>query len=255
MSDDKKSDAAKPEPTDRLVTTKHKARLDGETISYTVTCGTVVIREDGDNDGKREANKPKAEMFFIAYVKDGVKDPAKRPLTFSFNGGPGSSSVWLHLGVLGPKRVAVDQDGFAPPPPYKLVDNEHSIFSDTDLVFIDPIGTGYSRMLDGEKIKEFHSYQRDIESVGAFIRLFTSRHQRWASPKFIAGESYGTTRAAGLSSHLQEKYSLNLNGLMLFSTALEFSALRFAEGHDLAHVLFLPTYAATAWYHGKIDPA
>ena len=255
MSDDKKNDAARVEPTDRLVATKHKIRLDGETISYTVTCGTVVIREDGDNDGKREANKPKAEMFFIAYVKDGVKDPAKRPLTFSFNGGPGSSSVWLHLGVLGPKRVSVDQDGFAPPPPYKLVDNEHSIFSDTDLVFIDPIGTGYSRMLDGEKIKEFHSYQRDIESVGAFIRLYTSRHQRWASPKFIAGESYGTTRAAGLSSHLQEKYSLNLNGLMLFSTALEFSALRFAEGHDLAHVLFLPTYAATAWYHGKIDPA
>lgn len=255
MSEDKKNEAAKVEPADRLVTTKHKIKLDGETISYTVTCGTVVIREDGDNEGKREANKPKAEMFFIAYVKDGVKDPAKRPLTFSFNGGPGSSSVWLHLGVLGPKRVAVDQEGFAPPPPYHLVDNEHSVFSETDLVFIDPIGTGYSRMLDGEKIKEFHSYQRDIDSVGAFIRLYTSRNQRWASPKFIAGESYGTTRAAGLSSHLQEKYSLNLNGLILFSTALEFSALRFSEGHDLAHVLFLPTYAATAWYHGKIDPA
>jgi carboxypeptidase C (cathepsin A) len=256
MADDSnKRDTSKPEPADRLSVTRHKAKIGGQTITYTVTCGTVVIREDGEKEGNREAQKPRAEMFFIAYTRDGVSDPAKRSLTFSFNGGPGSSSVWLHLGVLGPRRVALDNDGNAPPPPYKLVDNEYSILADTDLVFIDPIGTGYSRMLDGEKVKEYHSYQRDIDSVGAFIRLYTSRHARWASPKFIAGESYGTTRAAGLSAHLQEKYGLNLNGLMLFSTALEFSSLTFAKGHDLAHVLFLPTYAATAWYHGKIDPA
>ena len=253
---EKESAAAKtpaPVPTDRIVTSKHKIKINGETIAYTVRCGTVVLKEDSEKDGNREADKARATMFFIAYTKDGVKDPAKRPLTFSFNGGPGSSSVWLHLGVLGPKRVKLDAEGNAPPPPYQLVDNEYSLLSETDLVFIDPIGTGYSRMLDGEKTKEFHTYQRDLDSVGEFIRLYTSRNERWASPKFIAGESYGTTRAAGLSSLLQEKYGMYLNGLMLFSTALDFSAFRFMQGHDLAHVLFLPTYAATAWYHKRLD--
>ena len=242
-----------PIPTDHIVTSKHKIRINGETIAYTVRCGTVVLKEDSEKDGNREADKPRATLFFIAYTKDSVKDPTKRALTFSFNGGPGSSSVWLHLGVLGPKRVKLDAEGNAPPPPYQLIDNEYSLLSETDLVFIDPIGTGYSRMLDGEKTKEFHTYQRDLDSVGEFIRLYTTRNQRWASPKFIAGESYGTTRAAGLSSLLQEKYGMYLNGLMLFSTALDFSAFRFMQGHDLAHVLFLPTYAATAWYHKRLD--
>jgi carboxypeptidase C (cathepsin A) len=224
----------KPVPTDKIVVTKHKARINGETIAYTVTCGTVVLKEDTEKDGNREAEKPRASIFFMAYTRDGVKDAAKRPLTFSFNGGPGSSSVWLHLGVLGPKRVKLDNEGHAGPPPYQLVDNDFSLLSETDLVFIDPVGTGYSRMVDGESVKEFHNYQRDLESVGEFIRLYTSRHLRWASPKFIAGESYGTTRAAGLSS-------------------LDFSTFRFMVGHDLSHALFLPTYAATAWYHQKLD--
>ena len=243
----------KPIPTDNIVVTKHKARINGETIAYTVTCGTVVLKEDAEKDGNREAEKPRASIFFMAYTKDGVKEAAKRPLTFSFNGGPGSSSVWLHLGVLGPKRVKLDNGGNAGPPPYALVDNEFSLLNETDLVFIDPVGTGYSRMVDGESVKEFHNYQRDLESVGEFIRLYISRHLRWASPKFIAGESYGTTRAAGLSSHLQEKYGLYVNGLLLLSTALDFSTFRFMVGHDLSHTLFLPTYAATAWYHKKLD--
>ena len=245
--------AQPPAPVDRLVSSKHRIRINGESVAYTVTCGTVVLKEDGEKDGNREADKARATLFFIAYTRDGVKDAAKRPLTFSFNGGPGSSSVWLHLGVLGPKRVKLDSDGNAPAPPYQLVDNEYSLLGETDLVFIDPIGTGYSRMLDGEKVHEYHNYQRDLDSVGEFIRLYTTRNQRWASPKFIAGESYGTTRAAGLSSLLQEKYGMYLNGLLLFSTALDFSTFRFHAGHDLAHVLFLPTYAATAWYHGKLD--
>ena len=243
----------KPIPTDKIVVTKHKARINGETFVYTVTCGTVVLKEDTEKDGNREAEKPRASIFFMAYTKDGVKDASKRPLTFSFNGGPGSSSVWLHLGVLGPKRVKLDNEGNAGPPPYQLVDNDFSLLNETDLVFIDPVGTGYSRMVDGESVKEFHNYQRDLESVGEFIRLYTSRHLRWASPKFIAGESYGTTRAAGLSSHLQEKYGLYVNGLLLLSTALDFSTFRFMVGHDLSHALFLPTYAATAWYHKKLD--
>jgi carboxypeptidase C (cathepsin A) len=171
-----------------------------------------------------------------------------------FNGGPGSSSVWLHLGLVGPKRVLTDAFGNAAPP-YRLVDNEHTLLTHSDLVFIDPIGTGYSRMLDGEPVKEFHDYQRDLESVGEFIRDYLSRENRWASPKYLAGESYGTTRAAGLSHHLQDKYSLWLDGVMLISCALDFSALRFDAGHDLPYVLFLPTYAATAWQHKKLGAA
>ena len=248
-----KETPAKPIPTDNIVVSKHKARINGENISYIVTCGTVVLKEDTEKDGNREAEKPRASIFFMAYTKDGVKDAAKRPLTFSFNGGPGSSSVWLHLGVLGPKRVKLDSEGNAGRPPYQLVDNEFSLLSETDLVFIDPVGTGYSRMVDGENVSEFHNYQRDLESVGEFIRLYTSRHLRWASPKFIAGESYGTTRAAGLSSLLQEKFGMYVNGLLLLSTALDFSTFRFMVGHDLSHALFLPTYAATAWYHKRLD--
>jgi carboxypeptidase C (cathepsin A) len=186
---------------------------------------------------------------------DSVKDPAKRPITYSFNGGPGSSSVWLHLGVLGPKRVKLDDEGNASAPPYQLIDNDYSIFDKTDLVFIDPIGTGYSRMIAGEKVKEFHDYKRDLESVGEFIRLYTSRNERWASPKYIAGESYGTTRACGLAGLLQEKHGMYLNGLLLISCAMDFQTLRFDHGNDLPYVLFLPTYAATAWYHEALAPA
>ena len=131
------SATAKPAPTDNIVVTKHKARINGETIAYTVTCGTVVLKEDTEKDGNREAEKPRASIFFMAYTRDGVKDAARRPLTFSFNGGPGSSSVWLHLGVLGPKRVKLDNEGNAGPPPYALVDNEFSLLNETDLVFID----------------------------------------------------------------------------------------------------------------------
>lgn len=255
----KKDDAAKPAtstpPADHIVSTRHSAKIGGKTVRYTATCGTIVLKEDLEKEGTREADKPRATIFFIAYTKDDVKDRSTRPITFSFNGGPGSSSVWLHLGLFGPKRVSLDKDGNAPPPPYSLVENEHSLLDESDFVFIDPVGTGYSRMIDGEKVSEFHNYQRDIESVGEFIRLYCSRNERWGSPKFIAGESYGTTRAAGLSRHLQEKHGMYLNGLMLISCALEFSSLRFGPGHDLAHLLFFPTYALTARYHGKLAPA
>ena len=245
--------APKPAPADQISVTRHQTKINGASIAYTVTCGTIVLKEDNEKDGNLEADKPRASIFFMAYTKDKVKNASKRPLTFSFNGGPGSSSVWMHLGILGPKRVKLDNEGVAPRPPCELVDNEFSLLNETDLVFIDPVGTGYSRMVDGDKVKEFHNYQRDLESVGEFIRLYCSRNQRWTSPKFIAGESYGTTRAAGLSGLLQEKYGLYVNGLMLLSTALDFSTFRFIIGHDLAHVLFLPAFAATAWYHKKLD--
>jgi carboxypeptidase C (cathepsin A) len=250
------TDERKPTPQDNLVTTHHTITIDGQAIAYTVTAGTIVLKEEaekkGDDEGASEGEKPKASIFFIAYTRDGVDDPASRPLTFSFNGGPGSSSVWLHLGVLGPRRVQLDYEGFALRPPYQLVDNEASLLDVTDLVFIDPVSTGFSRPVPGEKAKEFHGFSKDIESVGDFIRLYTSRYRRWLSPKFLIGESYGTTRAAGLSGYLQERHGLWLNGIMLVSSILDFQTADFNPGNDLPYLLFLPTYTATAWYHRRL---
>ncbi len=244
---------AKPVLADHIVTTSHSLKLMAGTLKYTATCGTVLINEDQEKDGVFEGAKPKAQMFFIAYTLQGVKDSATRPLLFSFNGGPGSSSVWLHLGIAGPKRVPCDAMG-NPSLPHRLVDNEHTLLAEADLVFIDPIGTGFSRMVEGEKTKEFHDYQRDVESVGEFIRLYLSQNNRWNSPKFLMGESYGTTRAAGLSNHLQEKHGIALNGIALVSCAVEFQTLCFDHGNDLPYVIYLPGYAATAWYHKALAP-
>ncbi len=243
-------DEKKPEPKDNLVVSQHKIMIGGEELAYTVTTGTIVLKEEtADREKDFEGEKPKAEFFFIAYSKDGVTDPATRALTFSFNGGPGSSSVWLHLGVLGPRRVVMTFEGDLPKPPYKLTDNEFSLLDKTDLVFIDPVSTGYSRPVAGEKAKQFHGIKKDIESVGDFIRLYTTRYNRWLSPKFLIGESYGTTRASGLSGYLQNTHGLYLNGIMLVSTVLNFGTIDFTPGNELPYVLFLPTYAATAWYH------
>ena len=209
----------KPEPADEIAITRHRVKIAGRQIAYTVTCGTMVMREEAEKEGKSEGEKARATVFFIAYTLDDAPDRAKRPVTFSFNGGPGSSSVWLHLGLLGPKRVALDEDGMAAPPPYRLVDNEFSLLPQTDLVFIDPVGTGYSRMVEGEKVKEYHGYKRDLESVGQFIRTYCTRYTRWSSPKYLIGESYGTTRASGLAGHLIERYGMYLNGVMLISVA------------------------------------
>jgi carboxypeptidase C (cathepsin A) len=184
---------------------------------------------------------------------DGVEDAGRRPLTSSVNGGPGSSSVWLHLGLLGPRRVLMDEEGHPLPPPYQLVDNEHALLDITDLVFIDPVSTGYSRVVPGEKVDQFHNFEKDIEFVGEFIRLYTTRFKRWPSPKFLIGESYGTTRAAGLSGHLQDRHGMYLNGLMLVSAILNFQTARFVPGNDLPYSLFPPMYTATAWYHQQLS--
>jgi carboxypeptidase C (cathepsin A) len=256
---DKKQDIEKetPTPQDQLVETKHSITLDGKLIPYTVTCGTIVLKEEsekkGEKEGEAEGEKPKATVFFIAYTRDDVKDKSARPLTFSFNGGPGSSSVWLHLGVLGPRRVEMGDAGSLLPPPYHLVENEYTLLDETDLVFIDPVSTGYSRAVVGEKAKEFHGLTKDIQSVGDFIRLYTTRYQRWTSPKFLIGESYGTTRAAGLSGYLQERHGMYLNGVMLISAILNFQGYEFEPGNDLPYITHLPTYAATAWYHKQLE--
>ncbi|MDA0243308.1 MAG: peptidase S10 [Chloroflexi bacterium] len=252
MSDEKeKKEDKQPEAKDNIKVTQHQITVNGQTLAYTATTGTIVLKEEDDKEG----HKSKAEVFFVAYTRDEVGDLGQRPLTFSFNGGPGSSSVWLHLGILGPRRVPVTEDDSPPRPPYQLVDNEYTLLEETDLVFIDPVGTGYSRMIAGEKSNphEFHTFQRDIESVGEFIRLYTSRYKRWHSPKFLIGESYGTTRAAGLSDYLQSRHGFFLNGIMLVSSILNFQTARFQPGNDLPHIVFLPTYAATAWYHKKIE--
>ena len=245
-----------PAAKDQLVETKHTIVLDGQEIPYTVTCGTIVLKEESEKEGEKkgeaEGEKPKASVFFIAYTRDDIEDRTSRPLTFSFNGGPGSSSVWLHLGVLGPRRVNMGDAGALLPPPYRLVENEYSLLDVTDLVFIDPVSTGYSRPVVGEKAKEFHGFKKDIESVGDFIRLYATRYRRWTSPKFLIGESYGTTRAAGLAGYLQERHGMYLNGVMLISAILNFQGYEFEPGNDLPYLTHLPTYAATAWYHQQL---
>ena len=243
-------------PEDRLEVRAHSAHIGGEDVAYTSTAGTVVLREEtvgeGEREGRFEGHRPKAEVFFVAYTRDGAGDPSARPVTYVFNGGPGSSSVWLHLGLFGPKRVDMGAEGLAASPPYRLVANEGSLLNLTDLVFIDPVNTGYSRVVEGEKAKPFHAFDKDIETVGEFIRLYASRNGRWRSPTFLAGESYGTTRAAGLAGHLQERRGMFLSGVILISSILDFSTARFGPGNDLPPVLFLPTYAATAHFHGRL---
>ena len=241
-----------PDPEDRIVTTRHTLKIKGKEIRYTAQVGTVVLREEVDKEG----HKPKAEMFFIAFTRDGVRDRSKRPVTFSFNGGPGSSSVWMLLGLLGPKRVPLAEDeNERIAPPYQTQDNEYSLIEESDLVFIDPIGTGYSRPLSGDETNpdEFFGFRRDLDSVGEFIRLYTTRNQRWSSPKFLIGESYGTTRASGLAGHLQDRHGLFLNGVMLVSVVLNFQTLLFEPGNDLPYMMYLPSYAITARHHGKLD--
>jgi carboxypeptidase C (cathepsin A) len=229
---------------DTPIVTKHQITLDGKPLAYTATAGMMPIR---NREGTTEAH-----IFYIAYTKDDPGPLAARPLMFSFNGGPGSSSVWLHLGALGPKRIAIPDDATMPRPPFALEDNQGAWLDRTDLVFIDPVSTGFSRATKPDLNAKFHGLRGDIDSVGEFIRIYLSRTKRWSSPLFLVGESYGTTRAAGLSDHLVDR-GIALNGIVLVSTVLNFQTVRFGTGNDLPYVLYLPSYAATAWYHKKLD--
>jgi carboxypeptidase C (cathepsin A) len=249
---DKDNDAKdeRPDPTDDLVTTIHEVEAGGRTLHYTATTGRVVLRQETLTDGTFDGHLAKAEIFVTAYVLANT-DPATRPVTFAFNGGPGSSSVWLHMGLLGPRRVLSGDVGDRTPPPYGVVDNPETLLAHTDLVFIDPVTTGYSRAAKGEKPADYHGFTGDLESVGEVIRLWASRNGRWMSPKFLCGESYGTLRAAALADHLQDRHGMYLNGIMLISSVLDMGTVRFNEGNDLSYPLYLPTYAAVAHYHGK----
>jgi carboxypeptidase C (cathepsin A) len=239
------------EPADDLVTTAHSIEVSGTELAYTVTAGRVVLRREGHTDDKFDGQQPKAEVFITSYVADDAGARC-RPVTFAFNGGPGSSSVWLHLGLLGPRRVIMGDAGALLPPPYDLADNGQTLLTHSDLVFIDPVSTGYSRVVKGERPADYHGFGGDLESVGELIRLWTTRNGRWMSPKYLCGESYGTTRAAALAKHLQRRHGMYLNGLMLISAHLNAGTAAFTEGNDVPYPAFLPTYAAIAHYHGKL---
>jgi carboxypeptidase C (cathepsin A) len=238
--DEKKKESIKEE----TVETEHTVTINGQPLSYKATAGTLVVKND---KGEQQAS-----FFYVAYTKNGVEDKSERPIAFCFNGGPGSSAIWLHMGMLGPRKVALTDEGYGEPP-YRLIDNEFSLLDQTDLVFIDPISTGYSRAAPGHDPKQFHGVEEDIKSIAEFIRLYTTRYNRWDSPKFLIGESYGTTRAAGLADTLYDDEHLYLNGIILISSILNFQTVdSYSQENDLPHVLYLPSYTATAWYHKKL---
>jgi len=225
--------------------TEHSIRIGGERVDYTAEVGWLIMKEDGE---------PIARFGYTAYHRSGDHQPSERPIVFAFNGGPGSSSLWLHMGILGPQRVVVNDAGYADPPPAKRVDNAYSILDVADIVMLDPVGTGFSKPLGEAEGNKFWGVDADIESVAAFIKRYISEHGLWASPKFILGESYGGIRGAGLAHHLQSRHGMNLNGLILVSPFLSAAAGRDGEGLALPHALFLPSFAATAWYHDALDP-
>jgi len=224
---------------DEPVVTQHSIRIGEETVNYTAEAGWLPIRDDGKVVGK---------MFYVSYTKDGVTDRSSRPMVFSFNGGPGTASVWMHMGYTGPRRVVYDDDGFALRPPGNLEDNHNSILDVADIVYIDPIATGFSRMLEGEELHKYHGTLADIASVGEFIRLYIIRKDRWSSPKFVIGESYGTTRASGLAGYLASAHQIYVNGIILVSM----TNLNVNAGTDVSYATGLPQRAATAWYHGQL---
>ncbi len=225
--------------------THHEVKLaDGRTLHYTATAGRLPIKE---LDGSIAA-----EMFFVAYTLDG-QDASKRPVTFAFNGGPGSASMWLHMGALGPKKVVLGPEGFLPPPPYRLEDNAHTPLDKTDLVLVDAIGTGYSRPANPQKAKKFWGLKGDIEAFGEFIRMYISRYDRWSSPLYLFGESYGTTRSAGVAGYLEDR-GIAFNGIVLLSTVLNFATLDFGMTNDVPYPLYVPTYMMIAAYHHKLAP-
>jgi carboxypeptidase C (cathepsin A) len=235
---------AAPPPEPRSSRTQHQVRIGGEVVRYTATAGWLIMKND--------EGKPVARFGYTAYTRDGVDDLARRPVMFAYNGGPGSSSIWLHMGILGPQRVVVSDPAYSPPPPSQRVANEFSVLDVTDLVMIDPVGTGFSKPLGEAKGADFWGVDQDIKSVGAFIKRWVTENGRWASPKYLLGESYGGMRSAGLADHLQTVHGMSLNGVVLVSPFL--NSVSGVDGIevDLPHALYLPTLAATAWYHGLI---
>lgn len=221
--------------------TEHTIRLGGQTIPYKATAGFILL--------KNEKGEPTGLMYAVAYTRSDVKDLTTRPISFLYNGGPGSATMWLHMGAFGPRRVWTVDGTFTPPAPYKLVDNTESLLDKTDLVFIDAMGTGYSHAVCKAQDKDFFGIDEDIDAFGQYIDTYLSRNDRWNSPKFLIGESYGTFRSAALGDYLQNHYSIHLNGIVLISSVLDLSTITFPTGDDRSYIYYLPSYAAVAWYH------
>lgn len=233
-------------PAPSMSQTTHKAKINGSTVKYSVHAGDTYLKDD--------KGEPTASVFSISYIREDVDNRSQRPLLFVFNGGPGSSSVWMHMGLFGPKRIVLPSDASkVGAPPYPIENNADSLLDIADLVFIDPVGTGYSKPLADTEGKEFWGVKEDAQALAEFVRLYITKHKRWNSPKYLAGESYGTTRAAAMVGELQEGWgSIDLNGVMLISSILDFQTGDFTDGNDLPYLTFLPTYAATAWYHDAV---
>lgn len=245
---DKKKEDPAPKSTapQSPVVRENAVTIDGKRVPYKITTGKLQLKND--------EGKARASIFHVSYERTDVENPAGRPVVFCFNGGPGSSAVWLHLGGIGPRRVDLPGDGTTPPaPPARVVENAYSILDVADLVFIDPVTTGYSRAEKDTKAGDFHGVKEDIASVGDFIRVWITTHDRWASPKYLLGESYGGIRAAGLSDHLQSRYGMSLNGVIMLSTLLDFRTIKSSSGDDLSYSVFLPAFTGTAHYHKKIS--
>jgi carboxypeptidase C (cathepsin A) len=241
--DAKPADAAPPAatPKEESSVTDHTVRIAGQTIPYKATAATILL--------KNEKDEPTALIYFTAYTRSDVKDLSQRPVAFIYNGGPGSSSLWLHMGSFGPKRVAVSDAEATPPAPYKLNDNAYCLLDKSDLVFIDPVGTGFSHAVGKAQDKDFWGVDEDVKSLAQLIDAYISRNDRWNSPKFLIGESYGTFRSAALSNYLQSNNGMYFNGIVLISSVLDLGTISFNPGEDMPYIFYLPSYAATAWYH------
>ncbi|MFP6856473.1 MAG: peptidase S10 [Roseibacillus sp.] len=242
-AEEKKQEPSKPPP--KPVVTNASVKIGDREITYRATAAKLIL--------KKENGDPRAAIFHVSYERTNVKRGHNRPVVFAFNGGPGSSAVWLHLGALGPRLVPTTKSGTKPlPPPRRVIENPHTILDVADLVFIDPVSTGYSRVEKDTKPAEFHGFRGDVESVSDFIRRWITEHERWGSPKYLLGESYGGIRAAGVARHLQKRYGMNLNGVILLSSLLDYRTIRSGVGDDLSQSVFLPGLTAVAHHHKRI---
>jgi len=237
---EKPGEPTPPPPKEESSSTEHSIKIGGQTIAYKAIAGTIML--------KNEKDEPQALIYSTSYIRTDVKDPA-RPISFIYNGGPGSASVWLHMGAFGPRRVLTPNAESTPPPPYKLADNAGTLLDKTDMVFLDPVGTGFSHAVGKAQDKDFWGVDQDVKSLAQFITLYVSRNDRWNAPKFLIGESYGTFRSAALGNYLQEHDGMDFNGIVLISSVLDLGTISFHPGEDQPYIFYLPSYAATASYH------
>jgi len=244
---DAKPPADASAPKEESFATDHSIRIGGQAVPYKATASTTLLKD--------EKGEPTAAIFSIAYIRSDVKDLSRRPIAFVYNGGPGSSSIWLHMGAFGPRRVVTSDASATPPAPYTLEDNANSLLDRTDLVFIDPVGTGFSHAVGKAQNKDFWGVDQDVKSLAQFINIYVNRNNRWNSSKFLIGESYGTFRSAALGNYLQSHDGMYLNGIVLISSVLDTGTISFTTGSDMPYIFYLPSYAAAAWYHKTLkDP-